>query len=51
MYSCELFWMCGTDLTRIDGIDMMTATTFLSEAGWNMSQWPDENHFVSWFRL
>src|SRR5437867_209757 len=46
-----LFRMTGTDLTRIDGIDVMTATTIISEAGWDMSKWPDEDHFVSWLRL
>src|SRR5215469_11071147 len=46
----ELFRMCGTDLTRIDGIDLMTATTVLSEAGWDRSPWADEHHFVSWLR-
>ena len=43
--------MTGTDLTRIDGIDVMTATTILSEAGWDMSKWETEDHFVSWLRL
>src|SRR5437016_2388402 len=47
----ELFRLTGTDLTRIDGIDVMTATTILSEAGWDMSKWADEAHFVSWLRL
>jgi transposase len=46
-----LFRMSGTDLTRIDSIDVMTATTILSEAGWDMSKWETENHFVSWLRL
>jgi transposase len=46
-----LFRMSGTDLTRIDGIDVMTATTILSEAGWDMSKWATEDHFVSWLRL
>ena len=46
-----LFRMTGTDLTRIDGIDVMTAMTILSEAGWDMSKWETENHFVSWLRL
>src|SRR5947199_3076430 len=46
-----LFRMSGTDLTRIDGIDVMTATTILSEAGWDMSKWVTEDHFVSWLRL
>ncbi len=43
--------MSGTDLTRIDGIDVMTATTVLSEVGTDMSKWADEAHFVSWLRL
>ena len=47
----DLFRMTGTDLTTIDGIDVMTATTILSEAGWDMSKWETEDHFVSWLRL
>ena len=47
----ELFRMTGTDLTRIDGIDVTTAATILSEAGYDMSRWETENHFVSWLRL
>src|SRR5437879_540361 len=43
-----LFRMTGTDLTRIDGIDVMTATTVISEAGYDMSKWKTENHYVSW---
>ena len=46
-----LFRMSGTDLTRIDSIDVMTATTILSEVGWDMSKWATEDHFVSWLRL
>jgi transposase len=47
----ELFRMTGTDLTQIDAIDVVTATTIFSEAGWDMSKWESENHFVSWLRL
>src|SRR6202171_2291903 len=48
----ELFRMTGTDLTQIDGIDVTTTTmTILSEAGWDMSKWKTEHHFVSWLRL
>ena len=47
----QLFRMAGTDLTQIDGVDVMTATTILSEAGWDMIKWKDEDHFVSWLRL
>jgi len=35
----ELFRLTGTDLTRIDSIDVMTATTIISEAGYDMSKW------------
>lgn len=47
----ELFRLTGKDLTQIDGIDVLTATTILSETGWDMSRWVDEGHFVSWLRL
>ena len=47
----ELFRMTATDLTQIDGIDVMTATSILSEVGWDMSKWKTENHFVGWLRL
>jgi transposase len=46
-----LFRLTGTDLTRIDSIDVMTAMTVISEAGYDMSKWKTENHFVSWLRL
>src|SRR5882724_6083699 len=46
-----LFRITGTDLTQIDGIDVRTAATVISEAGWDMSKWENENHFVSWLRL
>ena len=29
----------------------MTAMTVISEAGWDMSKWPSEDHFVCWLRL
>jgi len=29
----------------------MTAMTIISEAGWDMSKWKTEGHFVSWLRL
>jgi len=47
----EMFRVTGTDLTKIDGIDVLTATTILSEAGSDMSKWETEDHFVSWLRL
>jgi len=47
----DLFHLTGKDLTQIDGIDVLTATTILSETGSDMTRWQDENHFVSWLRL
>ena len=29
----------------------MTAATVISEAGWDMTKWRSEGHFVSWLRL
>jgi transposase len=47
----RLFCLTGTDLTQIDSIDVMTATTVISETGYDMSKWQTESHFVSWLRL
>lgn len=47
----QLFRTTGADLTQIDGVDVLTAMTVISEAGWDMSKWPSEDHFVSWLRL
>jgi transposase len=47
----EMFRMTGVDLTQIDSIDLMTAMTIFSEAGWDVSKWKTEDHFVSWLRL
>jgi len=47
----ELKRVTGVDLTRIDGIKVMTVQTLITEAGLDMSQWPTENHFVSWIGL
>jgi transposase len=35
--------MTGVDLTQIDGIDVMTVMTVISEVGWDMSKWKTEN--------
>jgi len=49
--SSELQRITGVDLTRIDGIDVMTAQTLLSEVGLDMSRWKTESHFASWLGL
>ena len=47
----ELKRVCGVDLTSIDGINVMTALTIISEIGTDMSGFQDEKHFASWLGL
>jgi len=47
----RLFKMCGVDLTRINGIDVSTAMTVISEVGVDMSRFPSDKHFASWLGL
>lgn len=47
----RLFGMCGVDLTRIDGIDVTTATVVTSEVGAGMSEFTSDKHFASWLGL
>ena len=49
--SAELQRTMGVDLTRIDGIDVITAQTIFSEIGPDFSAFPDQNHFASWLTL
>lgn len=47
----ELKRVTGVDLTRIDGVKILTIQTVITEAGLDMSKWPHENNFVSWLGL
>jgi len=47
----ELRRTMGVDLTRIDGIDVITAQVIFSEIGPDFSAFPDEKHFASWLTL
>jgi transposase len=47
----ELYRITGTDLTQIDGIDVVTAQAILADTGTDMSAWRTEKHFVSWLGL
>ena len=47
----QLFRMTGVDLTRIDGIDAVTALTVLGEIGTDMTRWKTAKHFSSWLGL
>jgi len=47
----ELVRIAGVDFTRIDGINVLTAQTILSEVGLDMERWKTEAHFASWLGL
>ena len=47
----ELRRIFGVDLTRIDGIDVITAQVVLSEVGVDLRAFPTEDHFSSWLEL
>jgi len=47
----ELVRIAGVDLTRIDGVNVMTAQTVISEVGLDMTRWKTEGHFASWLGL
>jgi hypothetical protein len=47
----ELKRICGVDLTSIDGINVMTAFTVISEVGTDLSGFKNEDHFASWMGL
>jgi transposase len=46
-----LYRIAGADLTQIDGINVLTAQTILTEIGPDVSKWPTADHFVSWLGL
>lgn len=47
----QLERICGADLTQVDGFDITTIQTILSEVGTNMNKWSTEKHFGSWLGL
>jgi transposase len=47
----ELYRVTGTDLTQIDGVNVVTAQAILADTGTDMSAWKTEKHFVSWLGL
>jgi transposase len=46
-----LYRITGVDLTRIEGIDSLSALNIIGETGIDMSPWPTEKHFASWLGL
>jgi transposase len=47
----EMFRVTGVDLTRIEGIETLTAQMVLTECGVDLSAFPSEKHFASWLGL
>ena len=47
----ELHRISGVDLTQIDGLDVSTVQTVISEIGTDMSRFPTEKHLGSWLGL
>jgi transposase len=47
----EQIRISGVDLTRIDGIGVLTAQTVLSEIGVDLDRFPTEDNFASWLGL
>jgi transposase len=43
--------VCGVDLTLIDGVDVHTVETIISEIGIDPGKWRNEKHFGSWLGL
>ncbi len=43
-----LYFVCGVDLTAIEGIDEIHALTLVGELGTDFAKWPTVKHFASW---
>jgi hypothetical protein len=46
-----LYHVTGVDLTAIEGIDEVHASTLVSELGSDLTKWPTGKHFCSWLGL
>jgi hypothetical protein len=46
-----LYRTAGVDLTAIDGLNVLSVQTILSEIGVDMSKWPTSKHFCTWLGL
>jgi len=47
----HLHRIAGVDLTQIDGLNVQTVQTIISEVGVDMSRWKTEKNFASWLGL
>jgi transposase len=46
-----LYRMTGVDFTALDGFDVLTVQTIISEIDLDATKWPTEKHFSSWLGL
>jgi len=46
-----LHQMAGVDLTAVDGLEVSTVLTILSETGTDMSPWASAKHYAAWLAL
>jgi len=46
-----LYRTAGVDLTAIDGLNVLSVQTILSEIGVDMTRWPTSKHFCTWLGL
>jgi hypothetical protein len=46
-----LYYVCGVDLTELEGIADVTALVVVSEVGLDMSRFPSVKHFCAWLGL
>ncbi len=47
----HLHRIAGVDLTKVDGLNVQTVQTIISEVGVDMSRWSTEKNFASWLGL
>lgn len=47
----ELYRITGIDWTQVNGIDVLTAQTVITEAGADLKAFPSEKQFASWLGL
>lgn len=47
----ELYRLTGVDFTQIDGLDVLSVQTILSEVGLDPTRFPSVKHFTSWLGL
>lgn len=47
----SLYQLAGVDLTQVDGLDVLTVQTILSEIGTDMNKWKTVKQFTSWLGL